>query len=73
MKWLHVLGILVTVTLMTLYEWPRIHGRKERITYAVLMLIGLQLSVLLLYIPELPGPVQLIDTVYRPLGRLLEK
>jgi CDP-diglyceride synthetase len=73
MKWLYVLGLIAVVVLMTLYEWPRIKGKREKMAYSVLTLIGLQLSILFLLFPDIPGPAKLIDTIYRPLGRLLEK
>ncbi|WP_284645505.1 hypothetical protein [Paenibacillus silviterrae] len=73
MKWLNVLGLLATVGMMTLYEWPRIRGKREKWTYGILTLLGLQLSILLMFFPEMPGPTELIDALYSPLGKLLEK
>lgn len=74
MKILYLFGIAVAGLLMFLYEWPKLqHKKKEKAAFTTLTLIGCMLAVLLLYYPELPGPTQLVDAVYKPLGKLLEK
>lgn len=46
---------------------------KEYIAAAVLTLAGTVLALMLVFNPELPGPSQLTDALYRPLINLLEQ
>lgn len=75
MKWGAVSAILIIVILMTLYEWPRINQnqKKEKAAFAVLTAIGCLLAILLQFYPQLPGPTQLVEAIYKPLGKFLEK
>jgi hypothetical protein len=73
MKWAAVLGITVVMLTMFLYDWPKI-GRqlkKERVAFVALTVLGGILAVMLIFNPEMPGPTQWIDTVYKPLVKLL--
>jgi multisubunit Na+/H+ antiporter MnhB subunit len=72
MKWRFLLGILLIVALMIKYEWPKINQKKEKAAFAVLTAIGCMLAVLLILYPNLPTPTQFVDSIYRPLGKLLE-
>jgi multisubunit Na+/H+ antiporter MnhB subunit len=67
-----LLSILVTVTLMTAFEWPKIKQKKEKVAFAILTAIGCLLAVFLVWHPNLPNPDQFVETIYRPLGKLLE-
>ncbi|GAB6935480.1 MAG: hypothetical protein C0P64_008285 [Bacillota bacterium] len=75
MKWGAVAGLTVLVAAMALYEWPKIdaHRKNERRTFVVLTALGWLLSVLLLFWPELPGPRQLVEWVFHPVVRGLER
>jgi multisubunit Na+/H+ antiporter MnhB subunit len=70
-----ILGTLVLVALIFLYEWPRINRtqKKEKVAFIVLLSLGTILAMVLIWNPDLPGPTQMIDYLYKPLGRMLEK
>ncbi|WP_026564884.1 hypothetical protein [Bacillus sp. UNC41MFS5] len=70
-----VLAITVVVVLITLYEWPKINQnqKKEKAAFVTLTAMGWMLSILLLYFPDMPGPTQMIEKLFKPLGKLLEK
>ncbi|WP_019119414.1 hypothetical protein [Brevibacillus massiliensis] len=75
MKAASVLGITAVALILFLFEWPKLrHGMKrEKRAFAVLTVIGWALAILLVMYPNLPGPSQVIDKLYKPLGKLLEK
>ncbi|RYG72482.1 hypothetical protein EU245_10370 [Lentibacillus lipolyticus] len=75
MKWLMVLGIVVVAILMTLYEWPKINKeqKREKKAFVVLTAGSVILAVVLVYFPAMPGPTQLVDAIFKPLGKLLEQ
>ncbi|KIL40766.1 hypothetical protein SD70_10955 [Gordoniibacillus kamchatkensis] len=73
MKWGSVLGIVFVVMFMVMFQWPKMNETREKVAFAVLTAVGFVLAVLLLVNPEMPGPTQLIDAVFKPLGELLEK
>ena len=75
MKWTNVLGIAVLVAAMVLYDWPKMepHMKREKIAYVALVGAGAALAVLLVYNPELPGPTQLIEVLYRPVEGIVKK
>ncbi|WP_302104418.1 hypothetical protein [Polycladomyces zharkentensis] len=54
-------------------DWPRINPeqKKEKAALIGLTLIGWSLAVALLFNPNLPGPTQLMDTLFRPLTQIL--
>jgi multisubunit Na+/H+ antiporter MnhB subunit len=70
-----ILGTLVLAALIFLYEWPRINRtqKKEKVAFIVLLSLGTILAMVLIWNPDLPGPTQMIDYLYKPLGRMLEK
>jgi multisubunit Na+/H+ antiporter MnhB subunit len=70
-----ILGTLVLVGFIFLYEWPRINRtqKKEKAVFIVLLSLGTILAIVLILNPDLPGPTQMIDYIYKPLGRMLEK
>lgn len=69
-----VLGITALVVCVFLYEWPRIHNHpiKDKWIFSLLLLSSWSLSVLLVFIPDLPGPTHLVEAVYKPLSKLLD-
>lgn len=72
MKLLSVLMIIVVAALITIYEWPKINNklRKEKRAFVTLTIGGVLLSVFLVYIPEMPGPTELVDWILGPLAIL---
>jgi multisubunit Na+/H+ antiporter MnhB subunit len=70
-----ILGTLVLVAIIFLYEWPRINRtqKKEKVIFIMLLSLGTILAIMLIWNPDLPGPTQMIDYIYKPLGRMLEK
>jgi multisubunit Na+/H+ antiporter MnhB subunit len=75
MKIVFILGTLVLVALIFLYEWPRINRtqKKEKVVFVVLLSLGTILAIVLIWNPNLPGPTQMVDYIYKPLGRMMEK
>jgi multisubunit Na+/H+ antiporter MnhB subunit len=71
--WRFLFSLLAAVAIMTAYEWPKINNKKEKAAFAVLTAIGCLLAVLFIMYPNLPNPDQFVETIYRPLGKLLEK
>lgn len=75
MSWGAVISITVAVIIMICYEWPRLksYSGKEKGAFAVLTAFGWVLSILLMLYPNMPGPTQLVDSIFKPLGKLLEQ
>ncbi|WP_314003823.1 hypothetical protein [uncultured Paenibacillus sp.] len=75
MKFAAITGITVLMILMTLYEWPKMNPKqkKEKAAFLALAGMGWMLAVTLIINPDMPGPTQIIDAIYRPLGMSLEK
>jgi hypothetical protein len=74
MNILYILGISVIIIFIYWLECTRFTkpSKKEKATVATLLLLGWILAILLIYFPEMPGPTQLIDLIFKPLGQLLE-
>lgn len=62
-----IIGVTVILVLIFLYQWPKLkkNGRKVKIVFFSLMLLNWVLAVLLVIFPEMPGPGQLIDFIYK--------
>jgi multisubunit Na+/H+ antiporter MnhB subunit len=75
MKWGWVIGLTVILLMIVWYEWPKMNPnqKKEKAAFATLSVLGWVLAVLLVFQPELPGPTQLVEFIYKPFGKLLEK
>lgn len=69
-----VFGITLVAILITLYEWPKMkkNQKKEKWTFVTLTIAGWLLAVLLVFFPDMPGPTQFIDMIFKPLGKLLQ-
>jgi uncharacterized membrane protein len=69
-----VLGITIVIVLMFLYEWPKMNQKqkKDKYTFVVLSAMSWILAVLLLFFPEMPGPTEMVDQIFKPLGKMLE-
>lgn len=76
MKFGAVLGLTLIVALMALIELPRMHPKKqkkEKAVFVTLAATGWLLAILLLFFPDMPGPTQLVHTMYKPFERIMEK
>jgi len=75
MKWITVLGITICVVLIVWYEWPKINRnqKEEKVVFVALTAMGWLLAILLLFFPDMPGPTQMIEMLFKPLGKMLEK
>jgi len=74
MDWAGVLGIAAVLGCMAMYEWPKIkpHQIREKIAFALLTAAGGALAVALLLVPDLPGPTELFDALFKPFSALVE-
>ncbi|ARA99340.1 MULTISPECIES: hypothetical protein [Geobacillus] len=72
--WL-VVGMLIIVGLIWWYEWSRLEReyKKEKAAVAILLCLAMLLGVILMVNPDLPGPTQAVDRLFRPFGKMLEK
>ncbi|MCM3569766.1 hypothetical protein [Neobacillus mesonae] len=75
MKWSSVFLCIFIIFLMILYQWPQLKKSQKRDKAAFLSLsfAGLLLAILLIMFPDISGPTQMIDWLYKPLGKFLEK
>jgi multisubunit Na+/H+ antiporter MnhB subunit len=75
MKWAVILGVTAILVCMTLYEWPKmkVQMKREKIAFAALTVLGWVLAFLLVFFPDMPGPTQWIEAIYKPLGKFLKK
>ncbi|RKQ19321.1 hypothetical protein [Ureibacillus endophyticus] len=74
MKWIAGFMIVVIVILMVIIEWQKMSRqmKREKTAFIVLVISGVILAYLLLLFPDVPGPTQLIDAVYRPITNILK-
>ncbi|MGE7761445.1 hypothetical protein [Peribacillus sp. NPDC097895] len=63
----------VIVFLIILYEWPKMkkNPKKDKVAFLTLLLIGLVLSMFNL--PQMSGPTEWMQTLFRPFGEYMEK
>lgn len=75
MKWAAIIGVSLIVLLMALYEWPKMNRnqKKEKAAFVIISALGWLNVVLLIFNPEMPGTRRIIEVIYKPLGKLLEK
>jgi hypothetical protein len=59
---------------MFLYEFPRLKSgkKKEKAVFTVIALAGWGLALLLIFVPGLPGPTELINDVFRPIWSIFK-
>ncbi|OIJ15280.1 hypothetical protein BKP35_05380 [Anaerobacillus arseniciselenatis] len=74
MKWAMIFGITILTALILWYELPKINQNQKKDKYVLIALSAMSwvLAVLLLFFPNMPGPTELVDQIYKPLGKLLE-
>jgi uncharacterized membrane protein YbhN (UPF0104 family) len=70
----YVFVISIVAVFIILHNWSKINQnqKKEKWTFVTLTMAGWLLSVLLVYFPDIPGPSNLIDKLFKPLATLLE-
>lgn len=75
MKWGAIFGISLIIICIVVFQWPKMNQcqKKEKAALISLSVIGWILAILLLLFPNMSGPTQLIDAIFNPLGKLLEK
>lgn len=75
MKWGPVFVSILIMIFMSLYQWPKLkkNQKKEKAAFLSLLILGWALAILLIIFPDIPGPTQLIDWIYKPFGKILEK
>jgi multisubunit Na+/H+ antiporter MnhB subunit len=69
-----IFGITALLVLIYLWERPKLkkNGRKIKVVFFTLLTIGWLLAILLVLFPNMPGPSQLIDFIFKPFGRYWE-
>ncbi|ALX48579.1 hypothetical protein [Lentibacillus amyloliquefaciens] len=74
MKIASVFLAIVVAALITLYEWPRINEdqKKEKRAFIILTTGGFLLAVMLIIFPNLSGPTEFVQWVFKPFSQLLE-
>jgi len=74
MKWGQAIGITFIFICIILFEWPKLKKKqkKEKGVFITLSVIGWLLGNILLFFPDTPGPTDLVDMIFKPLGKLLE-
>jgi hypothetical protein len=70
-----VISITLLVTLIALWEWPRMNEnpKKDKVAALSLLALGWLLSILFVHFPDIPGPDKWVQTIFEPLGNLLKK
>lgn len=73
MRWGAFMCTTVIVTLIILFEWPKMkqNPKKDKMAFLTLLLTGLVLSMFNL--PQMSGPTQWIEALFRPFGEFMEK
>ncbi|WP_286178713.1 hypothetical protein [Bacillus sp. B4EP4a] len=63
----------VIVALIILFEWPKMkkNPKKDKVAFLTLLLTGLVLSMFNL--PQMSGPTQWVEILFRPFGEFMEK
>lgn len=74
MKAASLLGTTLLVICMVLHQFSKLNQnqKKERVILIIFSTLGWIVAGLLIFFPDAPGPTQLIDALYKPLGKLLE-
>jgi hypothetical protein len=74
MKWGSFLLSTLTIFLIVFIQWPKVkkNQKKEKLIFIFMCIFGWLLAITLILFPDLPGPTQIIDYTFKPLGRFLE-
>lgn len=69
MNWSGFFIVTLIVVCIVIYNWPQVKRHKrDKTAFLVLITIGWFLSIMLMNQPDLPGPTQLIDSIFKPFG-----
>lgn len=73
MLWLKIVGISLIVAMIVRFEWLRLNegSTRERAALIVMAAFGWIAALLVVLFPGMPGPIMLIDWLYRPLAGLI--
>ncbi|MFU1794586.1 hypothetical protein ACM1RC_12040 [Paenibacillus azoreducens] len=71
---LKIILVTLLVAVMFLYEFPRMKSgkMKEKAVFTVVASAGWGLALLLMFVPGLPGPTELINYVFRPIWSMFK-
>ena len=74
MKAAFVIVTTIIYIFISLYEWPKMDRKqkKDRFGLVMLSIVGWMLAFVLIIFPDIPGPIQFIEYVFKPIGRLLD-
>lgn len=63
----------IILLILTILEWSKIKNRKkEKMVFIILMGAAWILTFLLFLYPEMPGPTDLVNALYMPVGKFFE-
>ncbi|GGC78632.1 hypothetical protein GCM10007216_06400 [Thalassobacillus devorans] len=73
MNWLSLIGVSLVVLLLFLYEWSKMdHTQvKEKRTFIFLLAGVWLIAVMLIFFPDVSGPIDLITFLFRPMENFL--
>jgi hypothetical protein len=73
MKWGHFFGVILVIILIVFLEWRKMedHPKKDKIAFFTLLTIAGVLS--LFDLPNLPGPVTFLESIFEPFGKFMEE
>ena len=74
MRWGPLFGSTFIVLCMILFQWKKMtqNQKKEKVAFITLTILGWLLMNLLFTFPNIPGPTEMVDSIYKPLGKMLE-
>ncbi|WP_028782358.1 hypothetical protein [Thalassobacillus devorans] len=74
MNWLSFFGVSIVVLLIILYEWPKMEENqvKEKRLFIVLVFGTWVIAGMLIFFPDLPGPIDLITYLFSPMEDIIE-
>jgi hypothetical protein len=74
MKWGPIFLNSIVVLVIIFIQWSTLKKlkKKEKIAFLLLAIFGWSLANTLVFFPEIPGPTQITDFIFKPFGKLLE-
>ncbi|OCT12310.1 hypothetical protein A8709_31245 [Paenibacillus pectinilyticus] len=68
-------GLMLLCLALSAWQWYRIRRipRAERIVYLSILGMCWILALILYLYPNLPSPTTMLDTLFHPLGKLIDK
>ncbi|WP_428910740.1 hypothetical protein [Niallia sp. Krafla_26] len=67
MMFVRIIGITIILVLIFWLQWSGLkkEGKKLKIAFLSILLVNWFLAVLLVIFPEMPGPGQMVDFIYK--------